>query len=296
MLETILRIIALTRKELLAVLKDPRGRASVLVPPILQCVVFAYAASPVVTGQSVPASTGLVLVPVMVSDSKNVPLSTLKQENFQVLEDNKEQKIVQFSPATDPLTLSVVFGMSERGPVKSPASKDRTSVDILSAIDRVREANPAGAVNQNPFDSDGMFDTVSKSMDALAKQPGTKKAMVIISDGLNASGTQSSNVPMPKALIEASKISQFPIYFLYPVASLPAPAFTDNSNYATGYYLEQVSDFSGGEIITGQIENDLVKVSTNLRDSLKNLKAPSRQPREDWHPSRPYRQKSTPRS
>ena len=189
-------------------------------------VVFAYAASPVLTGQSAPASTGLVLVPVMVSDSKNVPVSTLKQENFQVLEDNKEQKIVQFSPATDPLTLSVVFGMSERGPVKSPASKDRTSVDILSAIDRVREANPAGAVNQNPFDSDGMFDTVSKGMDALAKQPGTKKAMVIISDGLNASGTQSSNVPAPKALIEASKISQFPIYFLYPVASLPAPAFT----------------------------------------------------------------------
>ena len=234
-------------------------------------LVFAYAASPVVTGQSTPASTGLVLVPVMVSDSKNVPVSILKQENFQVLEDNKEQKIVQFSPATDPLTLSVVFGMSERGPVKSPASKDRTSVDILTAIDRVREANPAGAVNQNPFDSDGMFDTVSKSMDALAKQPGTKKAMVIISDGLNASGTQSSNVPTPKALIEASKISQFPVYFLYPVASLPAPAFTDNSNYATGYYLEQVSDFSGGEMITGQIENDLGKVSTNLRDSLKNL-------------------------
>jgi len=45
MFETILRIFALTRKELLAVLKDPRGRASVLGPPILQCVVFAYAAS-----------------------------------------------------------------------------------------------------------------------------------------------------------------------------------------------------------------------------------------------------------
>jgi ABC-2 type transport system permease protein len=45
MFETILRIIALTRKELLAMLKDPRGRASILIPPIIQCVVFAYTAT-----------------------------------------------------------------------------------------------------------------------------------------------------------------------------------------------------------------------------------------------------------
>ena len=45
MLDSLLRIYALTRKELLAILKDPRGRASVLIPPILQCVVFAYTAT-----------------------------------------------------------------------------------------------------------------------------------------------------------------------------------------------------------------------------------------------------------
>ena len=45
MLEAILRILALTRKELLAVLKDPRGRFSLLVPPILQCLIFGYAAT-----------------------------------------------------------------------------------------------------------------------------------------------------------------------------------------------------------------------------------------------------------
>src|SRR5450631_902691 len=45
MFEAMLRIIALTRKELLAVLKDPRSRFSLLVPPILQCLIFGYAAS-----------------------------------------------------------------------------------------------------------------------------------------------------------------------------------------------------------------------------------------------------------
>ncbi len=45
MLDAILRIIALTRKELLAVLKDPRGRFTLFIPPVIQCLVFGYAAS-----------------------------------------------------------------------------------------------------------------------------------------------------------------------------------------------------------------------------------------------------------
>jgi ABC-2 type transport system permease protein len=45
MLESLLRIVALTRKELLAILKDPRGRVSLLLPPILQCLIYGYAAT-----------------------------------------------------------------------------------------------------------------------------------------------------------------------------------------------------------------------------------------------------------
>jgi ABC-2 type transport system permease protein len=39
------RILALIRKEFLAVLKDPRSRFIIFVPPILQCFIFGYAAS-----------------------------------------------------------------------------------------------------------------------------------------------------------------------------------------------------------------------------------------------------------
>jgi ABC-2 type transport system permease protein len=45
MLQSLLRVIALTRKELLAVLKDRRARNSLLLPPILQCLLFGYAAT-----------------------------------------------------------------------------------------------------------------------------------------------------------------------------------------------------------------------------------------------------------
>ncbi|MGD0192099.1 MAG: ABC transporter permease [Rhizomicrobium sp.] len=41
----LLRIGALVRKELLGILKDPRSRYSFILPPILQCLIFGYAAS-----------------------------------------------------------------------------------------------------------------------------------------------------------------------------------------------------------------------------------------------------------
>ena len=45
MLDALLRILELVRKELLAILKDPRSRIALIGPPILQCLIFGYAAT-----------------------------------------------------------------------------------------------------------------------------------------------------------------------------------------------------------------------------------------------------------
>lgn len=45
MSDSLLRILALTRKELLAVLKDRRARMSLLLPPVVQALIFGYAAT-----------------------------------------------------------------------------------------------------------------------------------------------------------------------------------------------------------------------------------------------------------
>jgi len=44
-MDPLLRILALIRKELLAILKDPRSRVSLFLPPIMQCLIFGYAAT-----------------------------------------------------------------------------------------------------------------------------------------------------------------------------------------------------------------------------------------------------------
>ena len=45
MFDALLRVFALTRKELLAILKDPRSRFSLFIPPILQCLIYGYVAT-----------------------------------------------------------------------------------------------------------------------------------------------------------------------------------------------------------------------------------------------------------
>lgn len=45
MLDSIRRMLALTRKELSAILKDPRSRYSLVLPPILQCLIYGYVAT-----------------------------------------------------------------------------------------------------------------------------------------------------------------------------------------------------------------------------------------------------------
>src|SRR5512147_903441 len=45
MVDAFLRILALTRKELLAILMDPKTRLSLFLPPILQCLIYGYVAT-----------------------------------------------------------------------------------------------------------------------------------------------------------------------------------------------------------------------------------------------------------
>jgi ABC-2 type transport system permease protein len=45
MIDSLLRILALTRKELLAIIKDPRSRSTLIIPPILQCLIYGYVAT-----------------------------------------------------------------------------------------------------------------------------------------------------------------------------------------------------------------------------------------------------------
>jgi Ca-activated chloride channel family protein len=237
---------------------------------------LSYAALPALDAGTMQApAAGTTYLRVSVIDNKKVPVGPLKAEHFQLTEENKEQKITYFSAPGEPASLAVVLALSASGPVKNPGQRDRVSVDITTAVERVREAfgptNPSTTVEQMPLDSDGIYNVVAKNVANLERQPNPRKALVVVSDGLVPSGTRAESMPVPKALTEAARVLNFPIYFLFPVTSRPEPGFTESNNYVVGYYLQQIAEYSGGELVIGQIENDLPQVSENLRDTIKNM-------------------------
>jgi len=237
----------------------------------LLALALLYVTLPGLDAEAYQAPDGTIYVPVRVADSKNVPVTDLKQEHFQLLEENKDQKLTYFSGPADPMTVGVVLQLSASGPVKAAGQRDRVSVDILGAVDRVREANGSGpgALDQLPLDSDAIYALMAKNITALSQSPGKRKALVVVGDGMIASGSRSDAMQLPKSLIESARVAPFPVYFLFAVTSLPEPALTEASSYAVGYSMDQIATATGGQTVIGQIDATLSTSATALRDRLK---------------------------
>ena len=230
-----------------------------------------YTTLPGLEAEAIQSPDATIYVPVRVVDNKNVPVTTLKQEHFQLLEENKDQKVTFFSAPSEPMTVGVVLALSASGPVKTAGQRDRVTVDILNAVERVREANGTGpaSLDQLPLDSDGVYSLMAKNIATMSQNPSKRKALVVVSDGLIASGSRADAMQPPKALIETARLASFPVYFLFAVTSLPEPALTEGSSYVVGYSMDQIAAATGGQTLIGQIDNNLSSTSTGLRDKLK---------------------------
>ena len=128
MLDTILRIIALTRKELLAVLKDRRSRMSLLVPAIVQGLVFGADSDVVTQGrvatiQALGGTGGLKVgadfLKRLRPDAK-VLISDPSWENHRALFTNAGFAVEQY-PYYDAATRGVAFDAMIAKLAASPA-------------------------------------------------------------------------------------------------------------------------------------------------------------------------------
>jgi Ca-activated chloride channel homolog len=146
----------------------------------------------------------LVSVFTTVTDSSGAPISTLKQEDFQVFEDGKPQQIAVFHRESE-LPLSIVVAidtsLSTRGDQKLELeSARRFAHAILRPIDGLSLFQFSEIVDQlTPFTSDvhtidkainrvhsgaatALYDTLYLGSDALLARRG-RKVMVVITDG-----------------------------------------------------------------------------------------------------------------
>ena len=145
----------------------------------------------------------LVLVPVEVSDALNRPVSGLEKENFHVLDDKVEQKIVSFAMEDDPIAVGLVFDVSGSMAHDIPQTRQAASTffktanpeDEFCMVVLASEAKlvvpltarPGEIGNQlvfaRPGGSTALLDGIYLGLNEVRKSKKLRKALVIISDG-----------------------------------------------------------------------------------------------------------------
>jgi Ca-activated chloride channel homolog len=230
---------------------------------------------------TIKVNVKLVNVFTTVTDSGGSPVSSLKEEDFQVFEDGKPQKIAVFHRESE-LPLSIVIAidtsLSTRGDQKLELeSARRFAHAILRPIDGISLFQFSEIVDQvTPFTSDlrvidrainhihsgaatALYDTLYLGSDALLDRRG-RKVMVVITDG----GDTMSKTSYQEAVREAQQAE----VILYSIIIVPI----ENSagrDIGGEHALIQLSRDTGGKYFYAsgleQLDAAFRKISDELR-------------------------------
>lgn len=250
----------------------------------LAVTLLGCAASPVLaqapSGPPIHVNVRLVNVFVNVTDANGAPVGGLTQQDFQLNEDGRSQKISYFERDTD-IPLSIVLAIDTSGstrkdiPLEKKAARDfvhallRPSdrMDLMDFNSGVREVVPFtgnarriddGLNRMDYGPATALYDAVYLASQSLTPQRG-RKVLVLISDG----GNTMSDVDYPQAL-EAARRGEVMVYSIIDV-----PIMADAGRDTDGEHaMITLSQETGGQYYyanAGDLSDAFRKVSEDLR-------------------------------
>src|ERR1043165_7913664 len=172
-------------------------------------------------GDVVRVETQLVTVPAVVTDQNGRPVSTLRQDNFVVLEDGKPQRLTNFATTEAPFEIALLLDTSgstreELGLIRDAANAflsalragDRialiafnnapangglsATVDILSNLTDKRTVLRTAIQNVRTSNGTPFYDALQQFCDEVFRDPPTdefrgRRAVVALTDGVDSS-------------------------------------------------------------------------------------------------------------
>lgn len=223
----------------------------------------------------IKVETNLITIPVSVFDRNGVYIAGLKQENFKIFEDGKEQEIGYFGKSDIPFTVVLLLDTSVSAEKILPEIKQaaRNFVDKLKPQDQVIVIEFDGDVEvlseatsnrqelyraidrANIGNGTSIYDAVDFSLRRRLQQIKGRKAIVLLTDGVDTQSRKSSyNKTVREA--EESDVLIFPIHYNTfndtinnPQAMGGATRQQIANEYALGrQYLKDLADNTGGTV------------------------------------------------
>jgi VWFA-related protein len=232
-------------------------------------------------GDVVKVDTNLVTIPVSVYDRNGVYIPNLRQSDFKIFEDGKEQEIAYFGRTDVPFTVILLLDTSPSTEYKIDQIRDaaRAFVQKLGPQDTVMVIEFAWnvhvlceptqdraiinkAIGKADFgDGTSLYDAVDYSLRKRMNQIQGRKAIVLFTDGVDTTSGKSS-YDKTLALAEESDSLIFPIYYnTYndmrgqmgstwpPIFGQPQVRPPSAADYALGKkYLEDLAAYTGGRV------------------------------------------------
>lgn len=235
-----------------------------------------------------PASSGilrsdssLVLIPAWVTTTTGTSVTSLRQEDFRLLEDNVEKPIAFFAKDDAPLSVGLLFDVS--GSMKNKIEKAAESVAeffktansedeffLVEFNDRARLTIPftpnsdeifSRISRTNPSGRTSLLDSIEVGLKHMKKARHQRKAFVIVSDG-GDNWSWHTRRQVRNALLE-SDVQLYamgifdPELAKSPVENRNGPALLDDLALETGGRDYQVANVNDLPAISAKIGNDL---------------------------------------
>jgi len=226
----------------------------------------------------------LVLIPVTVTDPYNRFVTGLEKDNFKLLEDKKEQDIVQFSSEDAPLSVGVVFDCS--GSMSNKLEKSRQAVaqffktanpedefflvqfnDTAELVEpfttRLEEIQNRLTFTQSKGRT-ALLDAIYLALHEMKKARNPRKALLLISDGGDNSSRYTENEI--KNLVKEADVQIYAIGIYEPIGSRSR---TPEELSGPGL-LTEIAEQTGGRCYAVENLAELADIAAKIGVELRN--------------------------
>jgi Ca-activated chloride channel family protein len=241
----------------------------------LSAIIFAQFAFAQTDDDPIKVESSLVVLNATITDAKGTPVSGLKQNQFQIFEDGKEQKIEFFAAEKTPFAAVILLdssgSMEERVSLARSAAiqfLDRLRIDDVTAIynfdskiSLVQDFSNSRDIYEGVFDikANGMTvlnDAIIKAAQELGKRPEKRRAIIVLSDGADTQSKGSSDKALKAALAAGATI--------YTVDMSAINAGNSRERLQNQGILKNFAEKSGGKFVA-------TPGGVAMRDAFKNI-------------------------
>jgi len=237
--------------------------------------------------QTFRSGVDLVTIQVSVRDTRGRTLSGLSTADFEVRDNGQLRPILSLTDRQGPVSLAILVDMSGSMRVGSKIAMARQAFD--SIVSHLHDGDDEAALftfdaslhERHPFTADlarlkdalsdfepfgttSLYDATAATARRLADRSGARKAIIVLTDGVDTSSTLTAS----QVSGLASSID-VPVFVVATVPSLDQRVMLEAAPHSGAADLRDLAEWTGGQVVFASSLMESVAVASNIVNQLR---------------------------